>query len=73
MDTNPIAQTRSPSIVAKLFYAASMLAAVAGGLFGFFTVSTATGAPQEAAGAAIACLIVIAPYVFARGIDAITR
>lgn len=50
-----------------------MLAACAGGFVGFITIVGASGAPQEAAGAAIGCLIVIVPYVFARSIDEIIR
>jgi hypothetical protein len=56
-----------------VFWGISLLASVAGGFVGFVSVVSASGAPQEAAGAAIACLIVIAPYVFARGIEGLLR
>ena len=46
------------TLIATLPAAAMLLAA-----FG------ATGAPQEAAGAAIACAIVVVPYVFTRAIE----
>jgi hypothetical protein len=35
------------------------------------TVLLATGAPQQAAGAAIACAVAIIPYVLARAVEAI--
>ena len=59
--------------VAKVFYVISMLAALVGGAIGILGSLMANGAPQEAAAAAIGCLIVIGPYVFARGIDKVTR
>src|SRR5690348_8096012 len=59
--------------LAKIFWVVSLLASIAGGLVGFGGVAAANGAPQEAAAAAIGCLVVIAPYVFARGIEALTR
>jgi len=56
-------------IVQRFFWVVSLLASIAGAFVGYLTVATASGAPQEAAGAALACLIVIAPYAFARGIE----
>jgi hypothetical protein len=67
-----VAQQRNP-VVAKIFWVVSMLAALVAGLFGFVTVTLANGAPQEAAGAAVACLIAIVPYVFARGVQELLR
>ncbi len=64
---------RRASGAAKFFWVISILAGVGAGAIGFLTIATATGAPQEAAGAAIACLIAIVPYVVARGIDELTR
>lgn len=64
---------RGASGAAKFFWIISILAAVCAYVVGFLMITTATGAPQEAAGAAIACLIAIVPYVIARGIDALTR
>jgi hypothetical protein len=46
---------------------------VVGGFVGYVTIATASGAPQQAAGAAMACLIVIAPYVLARAIEGVLR
>jgi hypothetical protein len=40
---------------------------------GFVTIASASGAPQQAAGAAMACLIAIVPYVFARSIQELFR
>jgi RNA polymerase subunit RPABC4/transcription elongation factor Spt4 len=65
--------TGRASGVGKVFYVISMLAALVGSVVGIGGVAAAQGAPQEAAAAAIGCLIVIAPYVFARGVDEITR
>lgn len=59
--------------VAKLFWGISLVASILGGLIGLGGVVGASGAPQEAAAAAIGCLIIIAPYAFAKGIDALTR
>ena len=39
----------------------------------FLTFSTAKGAPQEASGAALACAIVIIPYVFTRALEGMKR
>jgi hypothetical protein len=69
----PIAVRSRASAIAILFHVISMLCAVVGGSIGLIGVVFSKGAPQEAAAAAIGCLIVIAPYVFARGVDAVTR
>lgn len=42
-------------------------------LFGYTGSHLATGAPQQAAGAAIDCFYVISAYVIARAIDSMTR
>ncbi len=54
------------SAISKLFWVISLLASAAGVLTGLGGVAAAAGAPQEAAAAAIACLVVIGPYAFAR-------
>jgi hypothetical protein len=59
--------------VAKIFWVISLLAVPLGGFIGFVSIASANGAPQEAAGAAIALLVVIAPYVFARAVDELIR
>ncbi len=69
----PVVVRPTKSAIAILFHAFSMLCAVVGAAVGLLGAVLATGAPQEAAAAAIGCLIVIAPYVFARGVDAMTR
>lgn len=69
----PVASRGKPSGVAKVFWVVSIVCAVLGGIVGIGGVAAASGAPQEASAAAIGCLITIAPYVFARGIDELTR
>ncbi len=59
--------------VGKFFWGLSLIASVLAAAFGLLTITTASGAPQEAAGAGIACFIAIVPYVFARGVDEISR
>jgi hypothetical protein len=68
-----VAARRTQRTIARFFWAVSVVAAVVGGLVGYVTITTASGAPQQAAGAAMACLIVIAPYVLARGIEGVLR
>jgi hypothetical protein len=43
--------------------------AIGGGVFGFLAVTGAEGAPQQAAGAAIACAMAVVPYVIARAAE----
>ena len=50
-----------------------MLAELGAGVLLVLTVLAAKGAPQEAAGAAMAAVIAIAPYCFARAFDEFTR
>lgn len=69
----PIAVRSRTSATAILFHAISMLCALVGAAVGLLGAVLAKSAPQQAAAAAIGCLIVIAPYVFARGVDAMTR
>lgn len=54
----------------RFFYVMTMIGSAIGGFFLWFTLSSATGAPQEAAGAAIAVAFGVLPYVFARSIEA---
>jgi hypothetical protein len=58
---------------ARFFWVVSMAASVVAVVFGVGGVASANGAPQEAAVAAIACLIAIAPYCMARAVDELTR
>ena len=46
-----------------------ILMTLVAGLILFVTLSQSKGAPQEAAGAAIACAVVIIPYVLARAVE----
>lgn len=54
----------------KIFgYILCILAALVAGLVLFETLLNSTSAPQQAAGAAMACAIVIIPYVLARAFE----
>jgi hypothetical protein len=66
-------QTSQRRGVATFFWVISMLASILGGLIGVGGSLLANGAPQEAAAAAIGCIVVIAPYVFARAVDELTK
>jgi hypothetical protein len=57
----------------KFFWVMSLLASLLGSAIGIGGSFAMNGAPQQAAIAAIGCLIVIAPYVFARAIDELSR
>lgn len=54
-----------------LFWIATLLSSAFGGYLLFETMSTATGAPQQAAGAAMAMAFAVIPYVFTRCMAAI--
>ena len=69
----PATAVARPSGIARFFWFVSLLMAAFGGYVGIMGVITASGAPQEAAAAAIGCLIAIPPYVGARAVDALTR
>lgn len=58
---------------ARFFWSFSILAAILGGLFGFLGFVFAKGAPQEAAAAAMGCMVAIVPYCVARAVDELTR
>lgn len=55
------------------FWIIAILGSLAGGLTLFSTMLNATGAPQQAAGAAMACAFAVVPYVLARSIDGATN
>jgi hypothetical protein len=57
----------------RFFWFVSALTALFGGAIGLFGGLVANGAPQQAAAAAMGCVIVIAPYVFARAVDELSR
>lgn len=54
--------------MAFLLWVLSFVGAVLGGFVLFVTFTQSKGAPQEAAGAAIACALAVLPYVAARSI-----
>lgn len=60
-------------MLTKICWVATLLAAVLAGFLGFVMVRGATGAPQEAAGAAMALAIAVVPYVFTRAIEGLSR
>jgi hypothetical protein len=51
----------------------TMLGSLIGGVVFFFALLTSNGAPQEAAGAALAIGFAVLPYVFARAFDELNR
>jgi hypothetical protein len=53
----------------SVFYIIAALSSVLGGLVLIFTIASSSGAPQQAAGAAIAMALAVLPYVFARSIQ----
>ena len=55
----------------RLMWVLPILGAVAGAGMLALTLTSASGAPQEAAGAAIACAAAVIPYVLARAVDAL--
>ena len=64
---------RTASGVAKIFYTAAALGALAGGFELYVGMNMATSAPQQAASAAMACSYAILPYVLARAVDELSR
>lgn len=60
-------------VIAQIFWAIAFLSAAFGGFVGVTGVIAANGAPQEAAAAAMGCLLAIVPYVLARSADELTR
>ena len=60
-------------LVARIFWGISLLAVPCATFIAFAGIVGANGAPQEAAAAAIACFICIAPYVLARTSDELIR
>ncbi|MBL7872105.1 MAG: hypothetical protein JNM78_10865 [Cyclobacteriaceae bacterium] len=56
-----------------IFWVICILACLIAGVVLFVTITISAGAPQEAAGAAIACAIVIIPYVLARAVEGLSN
>jgi hypothetical protein len=57
----------------RFFWGLTLLSTVFGGLFAAVGMLTASGAPQEAAAAAIGCLFAVAPYCLARAVDELRK
>jgi hypothetical protein len=64
---------RFADVVVKVCWIGAVAGAALGAFVGYVAIASASGAPQEAAGAAIGCLTVIAPYVFARSVQELLR
>lgn len=61
-------QTASPARILAVF---TVFLALLGAYLGGMGVMNATGAPQEAAAAAVACALAIVPYVITRSVEII--
>lgn len=57
----------------KFFWLIAMFGAICGGITLVGTFLGANGAPQEAAGAAIACALCVIPYVLARSLEGMSK
>lgn len=53
----------------KFLWVLALLGALGGGLVLLLTVGAAQGAPQQAAGAAVAVALAVIPYVLARAAE----
>lgn len=61
------------SVLARICYGFTLLGAVIGTLDMVSGLTNATGAPQQAAAAAMGAAYAVIPYVFARAVDELTR
>lgn len=68
-----IAPRAKASGIALFAWASTLICTCGAALYAAVALSAATGAPQQAAAAAIACAAVIIPYVFSRALDRITQ
>lgn len=57
----------------KFFWMMTAGGAILAGLILIASVLLASNAPQQAAGAAIACAVAVIPYVFARAAEGLVR
>jgi hypothetical protein len=70
----PVESSYNPGrVIAAVFWVVSLLCALGAIYSGIVDLHNATSAPQQAAAAAIACLIAIAPYVLARSVSELIR
>ena len=60
-------------MVRQLFWVLAAFGSLIGGVEFFIVALGTKGAPQQAAGAAIAICWAVLPYVFARAIDEVAR
>jgi hypothetical protein len=58
---------------AEIVWGVAFFGILLGVVVGYFGIEAAQSAPQQAAGAAMACFYVIAPYVFARAFERLSR
>lgn len=56
----------------RFVWAITLLCGLLGGLIIFVTMIFAKGAPQEAAGYAMACAVTVVPYIFTRAAQALS-
>jgi hypothetical protein len=64
---------RTGFILAKIVWAGALLVMAFSAIDGFVSFNVQTGAPQQAAVAAYGCFRLIAVYVLARAVEALTR
>jgi hypothetical protein len=57
----------------KLCWALTLVGTLAAGGVLALTILTATGAPQQAAGAAVSVAVAVIPYVFTRAVEGLSR
>jgi hypothetical protein len=57
------------NIIIKIFYVLTVIGVFAGAVMFLITLTQSTGAPQEAAGAAMSLCFAIIPYCLARAVE----
>lgn len=71
--TAPTLPRTGSSPLARLCWGLTLLVSLGAGGCGLVGVVSANGAPQEAAAASVAVMVIIAAYVATRAIDELTR
>ena len=61
------------NIISKIFYGFTIIGCFMGGMVFITSINKATGAPQEAALAAMSLVFAVIPYCFARAFQEIIR